>query len=154
MISQKDKRQHGFTLLEVLVALLVLSIGLLGLAGLQATSARYSFEAYMRSNNTMAAAEIIDKILMRTSSLKDATEKNTLLNLYASTAAAASCDLTIGDIATDLACWQESLANALPEGEGAIVANNDGSFTITISWLDRESGATLSSNWTIFAAPT
>ena len=148
------KTQNGFTLLEVLIALLVLSIGLLGLAGLQVTSARYGFEAYMRSNNTMAAAEIIDKVLMRTSSLRDAAAKNQMLNVYASTTASAVCDLSISDIASDLACWQENLANTLPEGQGTITANNDGSFTVTISWLDKESGNTLTSNWTVFAAPT
>jgi len=40
---------RGFTLIEILVALLVLSLGLIGLAMLQATGLRYNNESYMRS---------------------------------------------------------------------------------------------------------
>ena len=39
----------GFTLLEVLIAMLILSVGLLGLAGLQATGIKTNHSAYMRS---------------------------------------------------------------------------------------------------------
>jgi type IV pilus assembly protein PilV len=43
---RRVKLQRGITLLEVLVALVVLSIGLIGLAGLQSTSLRMNDSAY------------------------------------------------------------------------------------------------------------
>ena len=41
-------RQPGFTMIEVLVTMVILMIGLLGIAGLMAQGQRTSFEAYQR----------------------------------------------------------------------------------------------------------
>ncbi|MBK1719528.1 type IV pilus modification protein PilV [Thiocystis violacea] len=57
-----DKHQQGFTLIEVLIAALVLSIGLLGLAGLQAISQKLNYSAYQRSQAASLAYEIADAI--------------------------------------------------------------------------------------------
>ena len=43
----------GFSLLEVMVALLVLSIGLLGLAGLQTFSLKFNHQSYERTQATL-----------------------------------------------------------------------------------------------------
>ena len=53
--------QAGSSLLEVLVAVVVLSIGLLGLAGLQMTSIKSSHSAYMRSQATLLAYDLADR---------------------------------------------------------------------------------------------
>jgi len=52
--------QGGFTLLEVLIALLVLSIGLLGIGKLMMLSARANDSAYMRSQATALAYTMLD----------------------------------------------------------------------------------------------
>lgn len=54
--------QRGFTLIEVLIAVLVLSLGLLGLAGLQASSLRYNSAAAARGQATFLAYDIIDRM--------------------------------------------------------------------------------------------
>lgn len=56
------KRNLGFTLLEVLIALVVLSIGLLGLAGLQLTSLQASNDSYGRTQATILAYDIADRM--------------------------------------------------------------------------------------------
>jgi type IV pilus assembly protein PilV len=53
---------RAFSLLEVMVAVLILSIGLLGIAGLQATAKRTNFEAMQRTTATMLAQEIIERM--------------------------------------------------------------------------------------------
>ncbi|HLE93281.1 MAG TPA: type IV pilus modification protein PilV, partial [Sulfuricaulis sp.] len=59
--------QHrGFSLIEVLVALLVLSIGLLGLAALQTTSLQYNTGSYFRTQATFLAYDIIDRMRANT----------------------------------------------------------------------------------------
>jgi type IV pilus assembly protein PilV len=58
----KPRRVAGFTLLEVLVALVVLSIGLLGLSGLQTSSLRNNHAAFLRSQATLLKADIVDRM--------------------------------------------------------------------------------------------
>ena len=55
----KKRDEHGFSLLELLVAITVLSIGLLGIAGLQGSSIKRNVSAI---RNTEATALIEDKI--------------------------------------------------------------------------------------------
>ena len=43
------RHDEGFSLMEVLIAMLVLAIGLLGLASLQAQSLRFNHDSYVRS---------------------------------------------------------------------------------------------------------
>lgn len=56
------RRQHGVGLIEVLISIVVLSIGLLGTAALQATSLRNNHSAMQRSVATILAYSIIDAI--------------------------------------------------------------------------------------------
>lgn len=55
-------RTQGYSMIEVLVALTVLSIGLLGIAGLQATSKRSNFEALQRNTATLLAQEVMERV--------------------------------------------------------------------------------------------
>ncbi|MRI33721.1 type IV pilus modification protein PilV [Endozoicomonas sp. OPT23] len=56
------KKQKGFTLIEVMVAVLILSIGLLGMAGLQVLSMQSSTGALQRSQATMLAYDLAERI--------------------------------------------------------------------------------------------
>lgn len=53
---------RGFTLIEVLVALVVLSFGLLGVVGLQAKSLQYTFGSYQRSQATLQAKDLVERL--------------------------------------------------------------------------------------------
>ena len=55
-------KQCGFTLLEVLVAILIFAIGLLGLASLQTVSQRSNHSAYLRSQAVIQAYDIADRM--------------------------------------------------------------------------------------------
>jgi type IV pilus assembly protein PilV len=52
----------GFTLIEVLVTLTILTFGLLGIAGLMAKGQRVSFEAYQRQQAVALAADMAERI--------------------------------------------------------------------------------------------
>jgi type IV pilus assembly protein PilV len=144
------KASRGFTLLEAMIALLVLSIGLLGLAGLQASSARLGYEAHMRSITTIAASEIIEKIRMRTAKLSRA-DRPAIVAQYVG-AGGGNCDPTDSSIDNDIACWQENLAQQLPEGQGAIIDDEgDGIFDVQISWYDRETEQPSTVSWSFVA---
>jgi type IV pilus assembly protein PilV len=54
--------EAGFSLLEVMIALIVLAVGLLGLAAMQSFSLRYNNQSYQRSQATAAIADIVDRM--------------------------------------------------------------------------------------------
>ncbi len=62
MIKSIARHQEGATLIEVLIAIVVLSIGLLGLAGLQATSVQSNHSAYQRSQATLLGYDLADRM--------------------------------------------------------------------------------------------
>ena len=62
LAANPQKHQKGFSLVEILVALLILSIGLLGLAALQTTSLKFNTDSYMRTQATYFVYDIIDRM--------------------------------------------------------------------------------------------
>jgi len=55
-------RQSGFTLVEVLVTVIIMAIGLLGVAGLQLAGMRSNHSAFLRTQATIAAYDLIDRM--------------------------------------------------------------------------------------------
>ncbi len=121
-------RQQGFTLIEVLVAVVVLAIGLLGLAGLQATAVRSNGSAYMRSQATVLAYDIADRMRVNRQAALNAA-----YDLCNTNVDAAGCT---GLAKQDVQTWRAALANTLPSGTGAIARGAGNAFTITIQWDD------------------
>lgn len=65
LVTRKSKSfilLSGFTLLEVLITLIVLSVGLLGLAGLQTMSLRNNHDAYLRNQATIQANDLVERL--------------------------------------------------------------------------------------------
>ena len=62
--SRLRPAQHGFTMIEVLVALLVFSVGVLGLVGTQATAVRMATDARDRSTATFLADQLLARMLI------------------------------------------------------------------------------------------
>ncbi len=56
------KLEGGFSLLEVLIAMLILSIGLLGIAGLQIKGQQYNHVSYLRTQAIFLAYDIMDRM--------------------------------------------------------------------------------------------
>lgn len=54
--------QQGFNLVEVMIALVVLAVGLLGLAGLQNFSLKTTHQSYQRTQATVLIYEVIDRM--------------------------------------------------------------------------------------------
>lgn len=69
---QRQKSSFGFTLLEILVALIVLSIGLLGVAALQLRSLQNSHASYERSIASLQARDLVERMWAGICTLHDA----------------------------------------------------------------------------------
>lgn len=117
---------RGFTLLEVLVAIVVLSIGLLGLAGLMASSLKNSHSAYERTQATWLAYDALDR--MR------ANRQVALAGGYNLALGAAPGGS--GLAAIDLGEWDTTLTNTLPAGDGSIAVAAGGAVRIVVQWND------------------
>jgi len=56
------RTQSGMTLIEVLVSMIILSIGMLGIAGLQAATSKYNVNTIARSEIAVLMSDIADQI--------------------------------------------------------------------------------------------
>ena len=104
-------KSSGFSLLEVLIAMVVLSIGLLGIAGLQATSKRTSYEALQRTTAVMLTRDIIER--MRTNPDQIAAYNGTVdtTTITHNDCSAATCT-PVQLAAYDLFEWQQAILGA------------------------------------------
>lgn len=103
------QRQRGVSLIEVLVAVLVIAVGLLGLAGLQLKAMQNSQSSYLSSQAVIMASSIIDQARAQGGHLSD----------------------------SDKTRWGNQLANFLPDGSGTATINTASKqITVTISWID------------------
>lgn len=131
------KRSEGFTLVEVLVSMLVLGIGVLGLAGLQSIGITAGYSALQRSQASWLAGEMAD-----------------LLRANPEAARAGAYDATFADVAggcpkpagatraqLDLGQWQADLCETLGgTGRGSVQVIRSGDLynaLIAVRWSDR-----------------
>ena len=134
----------GFTLLEVLIALLVLSIGLLGLAALQTVSLRACEMANQRTLSTLLAADIVERMRANPQGV---SHGDYLSSTGAITGTPPDCnaiDCNTAQLAAfDLGQWQAAVAR-LPGGQGEVTRTDSLSplHTITVRWDERRNAAT------------
>ncbi|MDP1698958.1 MAG: type IV pilus modification protein PilV [Xanthomonadaceae bacterium] len=116
---------RGSTLVEVLVALLIMGIGMLGIASLQATSLRNSQMSLQRSQAVIAAYNMMD-----------AMRANRAMAMDGRYNMDHTCVVPVGDglAASDRRIWLQSMQVALgPEACGSIDCEGI-NCTITIVW--------------------
>jgi type IV pilus assembly protein PilV len=130
----KIRKKHplhsrGYSLIEVLVAIVVLSLGLLGFAALQITGLTSNKIAGSRSQASVLAYVITDA--MRANRANVST--------YVHTVGAAAPTGT-DQASTDVKTWLDALSKQLPSGDGGItVETTTGVTTITVQWSENKS---------------
>lgn len=129
------RHSGGLTLVEILIALLVLSIGLLGLAGLQTMSLKFNTAAYQRTQATALAYDIADR--MRAN--RQAALNHEYDVVFAAPQACLDSPPTAGTQAEqDLAAWRNDLACRLPQSKASIDNPAGSEFTVTVTWDDSQ----------------
>jgi len=136
---------HGFTMLEAMIALLIFSVGLLGLAGLQAGALQNNRTANLRSVAVIAAHDMAERI--RANDRGSSSQYNSISagipGSYTDCSPSATpCDSN--QLASwDAYQWETSLANQLPAGRGTVSRTGPGNpFTIIVMWDEANTGAT------------
>ncbi|MEO7208968.1 MAG: type IV pilus modification protein PilV [Steroidobacteraceae bacterium] len=160
--QQSAARSAGFTLVEVLVSLVILSIGLLGIAKLMLLSSHANDSAYLRSQATALAYEILDN--MRANRVEAIAQNYDtplgaapVLPAVLCTPPLATCTTANQVTKYDIYEWRlrlnanravvpPALPGALPNGDGrvaTVIVGAQTQVTITVQWDDSVAQNTL-----------
>lgn len=157
---------RGFAMVEVMIVLLIMSIALLGMAGLQANTIKQTSTASFQTVAMMLTDDLIGRMnANRPALLNSTTVVDTNYRKYPNSnfpAAVATCTNGVGCTpaemaATDLAQWALMISNSLPATASTLAANTylcldsnasdatdcDGlgsTFLIQIGWSDQAPG--------------
>jgi type IV pilus assembly protein PilV len=129
------RQQRGFSLVEAMVALVVLSVGMIGIAALYGQSLGAGRTAQLRTQAVNLASDMADRI--RVNRLAPGA--------YGGAAANNGCDPQSGGAnctpdemaAHDLFFWRAQVEQLLPNGEGTVAVNAatvPPAYTITLRW--------------------
>lgn len=127
-VGRRASMEQGFTMVEVLVAMIILAIGLLGVAGMQALSLKQTSNSAVRSLVTMHAYELSERMRAEFDDVA-VFEKTVSSNC-------SGCD-------AKLSAWQTRLVEDVPTASSAVdvTTNADRTFAeITVNWTERGIG--------------
>ncbi|MGM0517416.1 MAG: type IV pilus modification protein PilV [Pseudomonadota bacterium] len=156
MNTMTRKHHEGFSLVEVLVALVVLSIGVLGVAALHATALKNNSSSYVRSQMTLAAYDLADRMRANRQAALDG-EYDAISGAEHAACEGAAPGCTAKEMAEhDVWAWKDHLTDIVPDATGIVCRDsspNDGSGTgsascdgtgdiraIKIWWQDDDDG--------------
>jgi type IV pilus assembly protein PilV len=130
--SINPNQNKGFSLMEVLIAMLILGVGLLGVAALQTVALKTNHSAYQRTQATFLAYDMMDR-----------------MRANRTAAIAGDYNLAMGDDPSaggtlaeqDLDDWVNNyVAQLLPAGDGSVNCTNAGVCTVIVQWDESRTG--------------
>lgn len=135
MLIKSNKRQHGFSLVEVLIALIIMSVGMLGIAGLYVQSMQAGRTSMFRHHAVTMAGDVADRI-----------RANPRAGVaYVGFGADNGCVATGNDCneaamaANDIFLWDEQVTDSLPGGSVSVAFDDTvmpPEYTIRIDWVE------------------
>lgn len=140
------RRQRGVTLIEVLVALVIVAVGLLGLAGMQVRGLSIQKDAHGRAIATQLALDLADRMRAnRDPATAAPPAQYAFTTAYGGTAPTpgADCSVAVCDLAQqaqfDVAGWVGRISAALPGGWAnvqSVVGTGDRVWDVTVMWAE------------------
>jgi type IV pilus assembly protein PilV len=137
------RKPAGFSIVEVLVALVVLGVGMLGIASLYITTLRSSGSAISRMQAVNLASDLGDRIRAnRAAGTAYALSEIGELDDESDACLGADKNCSPADMAAyDLNLWQRQVVGTLPSAQATVVVDtstNPRTYTITVSWLEAQ----------------
>lgn len=134
-MKRTKTQQAGSVILEALIAILIFSIGILALVGMQATAISNVADAKYRSTAGFLANQIVGTVWATRVGAINANASNVMVASPDPTFACNPCGFANGNAYTQ--AWASSVAAALPNAVGAnapSIAVSGAQVTVTISW--------------------
>jgi len=141
-LGRTPKTQRGFSLVEAMIALLVLSVGMVGLAYLQTTGMRFTTSSYQRTQASILAADYLDIVRSYWNSNQAAElaherdERDAVLE----SSCIGNTQMT-ATFAAEAECWLYQLVQAIPSAEveitqATVSAGQLSEVRIEIRWIE------------------
>jgi len=135
--SRRKRFMGGFTMLEMLVSLVILSVGLLGVAILQTKGQQFNHLSYLYTQASYLAYDIMDRMRANEVVAKTGSYQKQLPTEMANDCTKSTC--TAAQIVDfDLYSWKTLLEKTLPGGEAQITWNSPNRYVISIKWLNEQ----------------
>ncbi len=126
MNTFNSRYQKGVSLIEILIALVILSVGLLGMAGLQARTLSLNHSAYQRTQAVNLSYDIADRMRANRRAALDGDYEIDLTD-------ANPTGNSVPD--QDLREWRQIIQATLPSGNSSVTLNGD-TVTVVVQWDD------------------
>lgn len=154
--AARQPLQAGFSMIEVLVVIVVLSFGMLGIAGLQANTAKFKINSWARAAASVQFSDLADRVranpeqagpAYQTLSSTAPASEYVLQKTWdqqqdddltpAKDCLAAAC--TPAQRASyDMLAWRDKVKRSFPQGAAVVTGNRAEGITATIAWFDRQ----------------
>lgn len=157
----RNQHQHGFTLIEVMTAVVVFSIGLIGLGFLMTSAVRSNQVGFQHTQASFLAESIMDRMRSNVRAVWDGNYDGTYNGATATPSN--QCTNATPCRAAQLAqrdtwAWGRMIGNMLPNGSGTVACQRtagvplpttrqmqsvpiyDGICTVTVTWVEKTEG--------------
>lgn len=132
------RSQRGVSLIEVLVAVLIFSVGMIGVAGLLIMATRSNHTAYLRTQAAFLASSMVDRMSANPVGVWNGSYDSSGYPVSASTAANNDCSAgcTPDDLAKfDQRAWSRQLTSFLPQPSAKITCDKSSAGYTPAAWV-------------------
>ncbi len=132
------KKQQGYSLLEVLISVVVLAIGMLGIAALQTNAIKYNQSAQLRATAITQISNMVDRMLANSDGVDTGAYDN-----VSGIPSKPNCSICTKTQVAQLDAYEWNTLNnqLLPNGQGTVTRNGT-NLVITLRWDNDRTGAT------------
>ncbi len=139
-----SKAQKGFSMMEVLITVFVMSVGMLGVTGMQLNSLKNNQNAYYRTQVNMLASDILDRMRSNMDEVRDGGAYDGL-DTDDGAPADPGCSAVDGCTPAEIAAldareWVQKIQNAgiIAEARGTVEIDANNNVTVTINWDEND----------------
>ncbi len=135
---KKQIQSNGFSLIEVLITILIVSFGLLGMAALVVSGARSNNVAYYRSVASKQTEDIADRMRANIAGVTAGAYNDLSATIPGNVDCVTNPCNPIQIATYDHALWNTANARLLPGGRGAVSGSPAAGYAITLMWTEKE----------------